>query len=143
MKPIKKKAPQKKKAKQKAKAVPGFPQPIRHNLTRDELLFYWARQLKPVHRGQCAVILYRMDPALAPFPTMAKANHDEYEDQSTLDLKAWIDLWIPRLSPDKDWLMEHPEIMRIVFCVRIQRTWKSEYGKRSEEVCVCTFEVER
>ncbi len=110
-----------------------FPEPKSHNLTLEQILFYWSQKLKPVHRSECAVIVYRMDPAKAPVPSMVTIGG--YFDRGELMES------IQPMMPGNEWRMDHLEIERVVFCVRIQRTWKQDGRSHKREMCISTFSV--
>ena len=114
-----------------------FPEPKRHNMAIQDLMKFWEKKLNLKWRDQCKLLVYRMDPALAPFPTIKKLSGAMYQT----GVRSALDDALLALTPDQKWLDSHPEIDKVVFCVRVQRTWKTEFGIRTEEVCISTFEV--
>lgn len=115
-----------------------FPEPKDHSLTIEELLVFWSKRMTKAHKSECAVIVYRLDPARATGEAMVR-----YEGASLDGLLPALESAVTKLTPGEEYFAEHPEIEDMVFCVRIQRTWKTRNGSRSEEVCVSTFDVGR
>jgi hypothetical protein len=115
-----------------------FPTPRGVNMTPGELCAFW-ESLSWEHKKECRVIVYRLDPARAPFPSMAKSDYRFDPDMSALVP------WLRELEliPPGAWRVEHPEVQAVTLCVRIKRIYQTEYGRREQEVCVCSFEVDR
>lgn len=115
-----------------------FPEPKQHNMAIQDMLRFWEKKMNDRWRSECELVVYRMDPALAPFESMIKLRGYNYQTQF---IRPALDGAIQSLTPTQEWLNEHLEVEKVVFLIRMQRTWKTEYGSRTKEVCISSFEV--
>ena len=115
-----------------------FPEPKHRNLSLQAFFDFYHKKLKPKWRGECKILVYRMDPAKAPFRSFVKLAVISSVD----DLLGFV---VDEMMPDTAWWEQSdmPKPWTAVFCIRLQRTWKTEYGSRTKEICISTFEVNR
>jgi hypothetical protein len=83
-----------------------------------------------------------MDPAKAPFKSLMVL--DRLPVQSAI---LCTDISDPKngIMPPLEWWTkaDMPQPWTAAFLVRIQRTWKTQFGTRTREICIATFEVQR
>lgn len=115
-----------------------FPFPQKRQLSIDELFKWWGKISDTKWQSECKILVYRMDPALAPFKTLLKL------DSLPMNYSQLLAIVEADIMPDAAyWNASGPRPWKAVFCVRVQRIWQSEYGRRTNEVCVSSFEVNR
>lgn len=114
-----------------------FPEPKHHNLSPQAFFDFYHKKVNSRYKGECKILVYRTDPAKAPWKSFVKMAALPSEIRF---LEKFIE---NEMMPDLEWwehsTMEHPWMA--VFCVRLQRTWKTEHGSRTREICISTFEV--
>ena len=124
--------------------VRDFPEPKAHNLPIEELFRFYHRKLNDRWRAECQIIIYRMDPAKAPFKSLLKLDRLESFYQLTGRIEYASGNKDEILMPPTEWWAQSdmPKPWTATFLVRIQRTWKTQYGTKTKEICIATFEIE-
>jgi hypothetical protein len=119
-----------------------FPEPDAHNMTWEKFEKY-SRSIPAHFAGECLWIVYRLDPARAPFPSIIKS--EKLPEIATIRRLMYPDEWYWNSEAAKhqfDALTAEPRPFSkdATFVARIQRTWKNAAGlSETAEVGICTF----
>jgi len=126
-----------------------FPEPKQHNLSVEAFFDFYHKKLNSRYKGECKILVYRLDPALAPFPSLLKLD-------ALTDIETLMEMIAPHdgiirhavipLMPPMDWwnTSKMPTPWEATFCIRLQRKWKTQHGTgATKEICISTFEVNR